>query len=206
MRLAPALLLLALACSSAPESEPPPTPILLSPTTRNVFLRGSSLRRADQHLDPETGVAFATYIGSRWPGNPHGPDVYINFYFAGHWGDGPVTLAEVDETLRAAYADSVLSTIPSPAEDQLGRYYVILLPSPKPRAHRLTLMRVAMDGSDAVNITLVVNLWGDAEDRLKLQRRWVQDSAAVWAAELGRVTLDPSWRGYLLALGTPREF
>lgn len=198
MHRALALLLLALACSPAPE--PLPSPIVVTPFSGDVMINGATFRSRSSflYLDPETRVAVAPFFGSRYPGDPEGPDAYINFYFSGEWKEGQVTLDDVERTLIAAYPDSVLSAIPAPPNDLNGHYYVVLRPSPRPRAHSLSLMRVDVDGPDVFNITLIVNFWGDADQRVPRQQAWVRDSSARWALELGRLKLDRRWRGRFL--------
>ncbi len=196
MRLATAILLLALGCSSAPE--PLPTPIVLTPRTSPVMFGGEYFRQGDTYFDTATKVAAVTYAGSSGSSAPDGPHAFVNFYFAGIWKNGQVTLDDVEQTLIAAYPDPVLSAIPAPPNDRNGHYYIVLLPSPRPRAHSLSLMRVDADGPDVFNITLLVNFWGDADQRLAIQRAWVRDSSARWALELGRLTLDRRWRGRFL--------
>jgi len=208
MRIAIALLVVSLGCSSAPEPspepspEPLPTPIVVTPYSSKVVINSEPFwgRKSSFYLDPETKVGVAPFLGPRYPGDPEGPDLYINFYFSGEWKKGQVTLDDVERTLIAAYSDSVLSAIPSPPNDRNGHYYIVLLPSPRPRAHSLSLMRVDVDGPDVLNFTLVVNFWGDADQRRALQRAWVRDSSARWALELGRVKLDPRWREWMLTL------
>lgn len=111
-----------------------------------------------------------------------------------------MTLDDVERTLIASVEDSVLSAIPAPPNDLNGHYYMVLLPSPRPRAHTLSLVRVDTDGPDVINFTLIVNFWGDADQRLALQKAWAREHSAQWAAELGRVKLAPQWRWWMLGL------
>jgi hypothetical protein len=176
-----------------------PSPIALTPDTRELMLGREPMWHNDLWMDSTTNVANVFFRGKRWPGEPYGPDLYLSFYFAGIWSEGQVTVRDLERTLMANFDDSVLVSIDSPPNDSGGHYYVILLPSTGPRTHHRTMMRVGADGPDLFNLVLNVTFWGDATERSQRHEEWLRDSSQFWAAELGRLKLDRRWRERFLA-------
>jgi hypothetical protein len=194
MRRTLSLLLLALACSATPTPGHAQSTILLTPESPKVMIGRAVMVRNDIWIDTVTMVGNVFYQGARDASRPDGPDMYLSFYFAGIWSEGPVTVRDLERTLMANFDDSVIVSIDAPANDPDGHYYVIAMPSTGPRTHHLTMMRVVQDGPNLVNFVLNVTYWGEPKDRNRLHELWLRDSSRYWAAELGRLKLNGRWR------------